>query len=71
MKIQILGDSFGLPRLKKNTNIIEITYEQTYPEQLRKILKLVYEPEDIIMINSCKRFNNSFFYIAMNYWKHY
>lgn len=61
MKIQIIGDSFGLPRLKKNTNIIEVTYEQTYPEQLRRMLKLFYEPEDIVMINSCKRFNNSFY----------
>lgn len=61
MKVQVLGDSFGLPRLRKESNIIEVTYEQTYPEQLRRILKLTYDPEDIIMINSCKRFNNSLF----------
>lgn len=63
MRIQVLGDSFGLPRTYKSSNEIEIHYEDTYPEQLRQLLKKEFYDEDILVINSSKRFNNSFFLI--------
>lgn len=63
MKVQILGDSFGLPRLHSKTNTIEVEFENTYPELLRKKLRCSYPNEDIIILNSSKRFNNSLFLV--------
>ncbi len=63
MKIQIIGDSFGLPRFNNKTNSIEVEFENTYPELLRKELRLFYPNEDIIIVNSSKRFNNSLFLV--------
>lgn len=63
MKVVVLGDSFGLPRCYKNSQEIEVKIEDIYPEQLRQLLKEEFKQEDIMMINMCKRFNNSWFLI--------
>lgn len=63
MKVVVLGDSFGLPRCYKNSQEIEVKIEDIYPEQLRQLLKTEFKQEDIMMINMCKRFNNSWFLI--------
>lgn len=63
MKVVVLGDSFGLPRGFKNSQEIEVKSEEIYPEQLRQLLKSEFKQEDIMMINMCKRFNNSWFLI--------
>lgn len=63
MKVVVLGDSFGLPRCYKNSQDIEVKIEDIYPEQLRQLLKEEFKQEDIMMINMCKRFNNSWFLI--------
>lgn len=58
LKIVVVGDSFGLPRLSKNQKAIEVGYEDTYPEQLRQIL-LNKLGEDVAMINKCRRYKTS------------
>lgn len=63
MKVVVLGDSFGLPRCYKNSQEIEVKIEDIYPEQLRQLLKEEFKQEDIMMINMCKRYNNSWFLI--------
>lgn len=63
MKVVVLGDSFGLPRCYKNSQDIEVKIEDIYPEQLRQLLKEEFKQEDIMMINMCKRYNNSWFLI--------
>lgn len=67
MKVVIVGDSFGLPRCYKESNKIEIKYEDTYPEQLRQMLMKEFKLQDIIMINMSKRYNNSLFILQRDF----
>lgn len=73
MKIEIFGDSFGLPRFYKQAGFdfddfgkpekgktIELHYEDTYPEKLRQGLLANLPGEDIAIINHCEAYHNSF-----------
>lgn len=59
MKVVVLGDSFGLPRMYKHSNEIEVKYEETYPEQLRQMLSKEFL-EDILLLNHSKRYKTSY-----------
>jgi len=59
MKILVIGDSIGLPRLKKNSDEVELCYEEAYPEQLRQYARLRFVGEDILMVNACRHAQTS------------
>ena len=59
MKILVIGDSIGLPRLKKNGSEVELYYEDTYPEQIRKYALQRFSGEDVLLVNACKHANTS------------
>ena len=59
MKILVIGDSIGLPRLKKNCNEVELYYEDTYPERIRKYVLQRFSGEDVLLVNACKHANTS------------
>jgi lysophospholipase L1-like esterase len=56
-KIEIIGDSFGMPRNFRNNSDVEVMYEETYPQLLKELYKNNY------IINSCHRANNTFWLI--------
>jgi Lysophospholipase L1 and related esterases len=73
MKIQIFGDSFGLPRFYKHDGfdyenfgkpeagkVIQLHYEDTYPEKVRRGLQVRLPGEDIVLINNCAQVYNSY-----------
>lgn len=59
MKVLVIGDSYGLPRLQKKITKVELSYEETYPEQMRQILRNNYR-EDILLVNRCRHANTSY-----------
>jgi len=58
MKVLIVGDSYGLPRFAKNSELVELYYEDCYPEKLRQYLRLVMR-QDILLLNHCRHANVS------------
>ena len=58
MKVLIIGDSYGLPRFVKNSEVVELSYEECYPEKLRQYLRLVMQ-EDVLLLNHCRHANVS------------
>jgi len=58
MKVLIIGDSYGLPRFAKNSELVELSYEECYPERLRQHLRLVLK-SDILLENHCRHANVS------------
>lgn len=58
MKILLIGDSYGLPRFCKGQDKVALTYEQSYPEQLRRYL---YADNwgDIVFVNHCRHANTT------------
>ncbi len=77
MKIRIFGDSFGLPRFFKQSGYdydnfgksesgktIELHYEDTYPEKLRQSLMKNLPGEDVVLLNHCAPYHNSFHLIT-------
>ena len=73
MKIQCFGDSFGLPRFYKHDGfdfdnfghassgkIIQLHYEDTYPERIKSGLKEYLPEDDMILINDSAQVYNSF-----------
>ena len=56
-KILVIGDSFGMPRYARFINQVELSYEQTYPEQLRKLLNK--NSTDVCLINHCIHANTA------------
>lgn len=59
MKVLVIGDSYGLPRLHKKMMRVELSYEETYPEQMRQVLRNNYR-EDILLVNRCRHANTSY-----------
>jgi lysophospholipase L1-like esterase len=59
VKILVIGDSIGLPRLKQNSDLVELYYEDTYPERIRKFALQRFAGEDILLLNSCRHANTS------------
>ncbi|MHC1758895.1 MAG: SGNH/GDSL hydrolase family protein [Negativicutes bacterium] len=59
MKILVIGDSVGLPRLKKNSGEVELYYEDAYPEQIRKIALKRFRGEDVLLVNACRHAQTS------------
>lgn len=59
MKILLSGDSYGLPRFGKNSLKVALSYEETYPEVLRRLLQQAYE-EDVMLVSRCRHANTSF-----------
>lgn len=64
MKIVIFGDSCALPRaygqrVSSSTDVIEISYEETYPEKVRKAL-IQKKKDDVRVLNFSDRFYTSF-----------
>lgn len=73
MKVEIFGDSFGLPRFYNQSGFdfddfgkpekgktIQLHFEDTYPEKLRCGLLSSLPGEDIAVINHCEHYHNSF-----------
>jgi len=73
LKVQIIGDSFGLPRFYYHDGfdfenygkpeagkVIQLRYEDTYPEKVRSGLINAFPDDDIIIINDCMQVNNSY-----------
>jgi len=58
MKVLIIGDSYGLPRFFKNSELVELYYEECYPEKLRQCLRLVTQ-KDVLLLNHCRHANVS------------
>ena len=58
MKVLIIGDSYGLPRFVKNSEVVELSYEECYPEKLRQYLRLAMQ-KDILLLNHCRHANVS------------
>jgi lysophospholipase L1-like esterase len=58
MKVLIIGDSYGLPRFAKNSELVELSYEDCYPERLRQHLRLVLKA-DVVLENHCRHANVS------------
>lgn len=59
MKLAVVGDSYALPRLKKDSDEIELFYDDVYPEKLRKMLVKSYPNKDILLLNCSKHANTS------------
>ena len=59
MKILVIGDSIGLPRLKKNCCEVELYYEDAYPEQIRKFALQWFHGEDVLLVNACRHAQTS------------
>lgn len=59
LKVLIIGDSYGLPRFAKASTKVELYYEETYPEQLRQILRRYWQ-EDILVVNRCRHANTTY-----------
>ena len=58
MKVLIIGDSYGLPRFAKNSEIVELYYEECYPEKLRQQLRGKLRT-DVLLLNNCRHANVS------------
>lgn len=58
MKVLIIGDSYGLPRFAKNSELVDLYYEECYPEKLRQQLRSDLQ-SDILLINHCRHANVS------------
>ena len=61
MKILVIGDSIGLPRLKKNSCEVELYYEETYPEQIRQVARQRFSGEDVLLLNACAHARTSLY----------
>ena len=59
MKILVIGDSIGLPRFAKDTGEVELNYENTYPDFVRKLALRRFAGEDILLVNACRHANTS------------
>lgn len=59
MKILVIGDSIGLPRLKRNSSEVELYYEEAYPEQIRKYSRQRFCGDDILLVNACRHAHTS------------
>ena len=59
MKILVIGDSIGLPRFAKDTGEVELYYEDTYPEWIRKLSLRRFAGEDILLVNACRHAHTS------------
>lgn len=59
MKILVIGDSIGLPRFAKHTAEVELYYEDTYPEWVRKLALRRFADEDVLLVNACRHANTS------------
>lgn len=58
LKILVEGDSYGLPRFSKISNLVELKYCETYPYRLQSILQKNFG-EEVIMVNRCRHANTS------------
>jgi len=58
MKVLIIGDSYGLPRFAQNSEFVELSYEECYPEKLRQYLR-VFLKSDVLLQNRCRHANVS------------
>ena len=58
MKVLIIGDSYGLPRFGKNSELVELYYEECYPEKLRQQLRVKLQT-DVLLLNHCRHANVS------------
>lgn len=52
-RILVIGDSLGLPRFSKYTDEVELFYESTYPEVMRRHIIENGVP-DVMLINLCR-----------------
>ena len=59
MKILVIGDSIGLSRFAKDTGEVELYYEDTYPEWIRKLALRRFAGEDILLVNACRHAHTS------------
>lgn len=59
MKILVIGDSIGLPRFAKHTAEVELYYEDTYPEWVRKLALRRFADEDVLLVNACQHAHTS------------
>lgn len=59
MKLLVEGDSYGLPRFDNQSGEVALSYEETYPEQLRKKL-LKAGGGDIMLVNRCRHANTTY-----------
>jgi lysophospholipase L1-like esterase len=59
VKILVIGDSIGLPRFAKDNGKVELNYEGTYPELVRKLALRRFAGEDILLVNACRHANTS------------
>lgn len=59
MKILVIGDSIGLPRFAKDTGEVELYYEDTYPEWIRKLALRRFAGEDVLLVNACRHAHTS------------
>lgn len=58
LKLLFEGDSYGLPRFDRGTGDVALSYEETYPEQLRRILSR-RTGGDIMTVNRCFHANTT------------
>lgn len=62
-KVLVEGDSYGLPRFDKGSGEVALSYEETYPEQLRRGL-LETGSEDVVLVNRCRHANTTYSLIS-------
>lgn len=58
MRLLIEGDSYGLPRMDWRRESVALSYDETYPEILRRLL-LDRLNEDIVLVNHCRHANTT------------
>lgn len=59
MKVLVIGDSYGLPRMEKDGESVALKYQDTYPELLRRKIK-DGSGEDVVLVNHCRHANTTY-----------
>ncbi|WP_300155370.1 SGNH/GDSL hydrolase family protein [Solidesulfovibrio sp.] len=58
MRLVVAGDSLGLPRFASGSDKVDLYYEDTYPERLRRHL-VAASGTDVMLVNLCRHAQTS------------